>query len=85
MSRFFRNRKSNEIRAYLEAHGYKLVSRNGDDDIYAKDGYGYTVKIPNRNEVIPNGTMDSIKRMIVLNGTTRKNILNWWKENGFGD
>jgi len=85
MPKFFRNRTSKEVGKFLDAHGYKLVGHNGDDDIFARDDCVYTVKIPNRNEVIPMGTMDSIKKMIMKAGFSRNDILNWWKDNGYGD
>ena len=87
MSKFFRARKAREIRAFLIASGFILQSNNGgDDDVYSKVGYQYTVKIPNRdNEVIPDGTMSSIRKCIRHCGLTDKEILNWWKDNKYGD
>jgi predicted RNA binding protein YcfA (HicA-like mRNA interferase family) len=85
MSKFFRNRKSIEVRKFLEANGYKLVNANGDDDIYAHPNCNYTVKIPQRNETIPTGTMDHMRKMIMKNGFSKKDILNWWKNNGYGE
>jgi len=86
MSKYFRNRKAEEIRAFLEANGYKKINTNGDDDIYAKDKCQYTVKIPSRNsEIIPKGTMSQIKKMIRWCGIDDKQILNWWKGNDYGE
>jgi len=86
MAKYFRGRKSFEIRAFLEAHGFILQATHGDDDVYRRPGYQYTVKIPNRNnEDIPIGTMDYVKRCIRNCGIAPKDILRWWKENGYGD
>ena len=85
MPKFFKARRAEEIKKFLEANGYKLVNHNGDDEIWIKDGCNYTVKIPSRNETIPNGTMSYIKKMIRHCGISNKEMLKWWKENGFGD
>ena len=88
MAKRFKNRTSKEFRVFLEAHGFYYANPDGsgDDDIYARKGYGYTVKIPNRNsEVIPTGTASHIVRCIEKCGIGRKQILQWWKENGCGD
>ncbi len=85
MPKFFRSRKANEVKALIEALGYKWRNSNGDDAIYELPGFQYTVKVPIRNEVIPEGTMDYIKRMLCKNGATRRLILDWWKDNGFGE
>lgn len=86
MPKFFRGRKSREVRAFLNAHGFVLQASHGDDDVYSRPGYEYTVKIPNRdNEEIPIGTMDYIKNCIEKCGISRKEILKWWKENDYGD
>lgn len=88
MAKRFRNRTAREIQVYLEAKGFYMVNRNGDDRIYAKDGYNFTVKTPDRkNETIPNGTMDYILRAIGKCGISKSknDVLRWWKENGYGD
>lgn len=85
MPKRFKNRKAEEFKKFLEANGYKFVSRHGDDVIYARDDCTYTVKLPDRNESLKNGTADYIKRMIGLCGIDRKDILKWWKDHGFGD
>ena len=85
MAKRFRNREANEVRDFLAKNGFRCVSTNGDDDIYALGENQYTVKIPNRNEDIPTGTMMYIVKMIEKNGITRKEILIWWKDNGYGD
>lgn len=85
MPKFFRGRTSREVGKFLNAHDYKLVGRKGDDDIFARDDCNFTVKISNRNEIIPMGTMDYIKKMIIKAGFSRDYILKWWKDNGYGD
>lgn len=86
MPKFFRNRRAKEVRAFLVAHRYRNVGTNGDDDVYARDDCQYTVKIPCRDgEVIPLGTMDYIKGMIMRCGIRRNEILEWWRDNGYGD
>ncbi len=70
----------------MEAHGFSLVHTHGDDDIYERLGYQYTVKIPNRDSgVVPTGTAPYIVRCIEQYGISRKNVVERWKENGFGD
>jgi len=85
MAKFFHNRCAEEVKKLLEAWGYRWTASNGDDAIYTKEGCSYTIKVPVRNETIPNGTMDYIKKCLVRNGATRKEILTWWKENGYGE
>lgn len=86
MARFFRARTAREIRAFLIANGFVRVVTHGDDDIYSRAGFQYTVKIPNRDrEVIPDGTMSHIKKCIRKCGFVDRDILRWWKENGYGD
>ena len=86
MGKRFINRNAREFRVFLEAHGFSLVNRHGDDDIYERPNYGYTVKIPSRNsETIPNGTALSIVRSIERCGLTRKHIMSWWRANGLGE
>ena len=85
MPKYFRARKSNEVKDFLLANGFVLASRVGDDDVYEKIGYSYTVKIPNRNEVIPDGTMSAVRKYIEKCGINRKEVLRWWKENGYGE
>lgn len=85
MAKYFRARKQKEVVAFLVANGFKVVNSDGDDDIWSKDGYEYTVKVPQRNEDIPMGTMDYMRKMIQECGYTKKDILNWWKDNGYGE
>ena len=85
MAKFFRARRAREIRAFLEAHNFLLLNTHGDDDIYERPGFTYTVKIPNRdNDEIPDGTMSHIKKCIKMCGIDNKDILKWWEENGYG-
>lgn len=85
MPKFFAKRCAEEVKKFLEAHDFRLVNHDGDDEIWAKKGYQYTVKVPSRNEEIPRGTLDYIKKMIGLCGYDRKYVLRWWKENGYGE
>ncbi len=85
MPKFFRNRCAEEVKALLEAWGYEWKASDGDDAIYSKTGYTITVKVPIRNEDIRNGTMDYIKKCLCRNGANRKDILKWWKDNGYGE
>ena len=84
MPKRFRCRRAKEYRAFLEAHGFSLANHHGDDDIYERHGYSYTVKIPNKNsEEVPSGTASFIVKCIEKCGIGRRDILAWWKENGF--
>jgi len=85
MPKFFKTRKAEEVKKFLEAHGFKITNHNGDDEIWSKDDCQYTVKVPCRNEEIPRGTMDHMRKMIGMCGYDRKCILEWWKKNGYGD
>lgn len=86
MAKYFRARRGGDFRAVLEAFGFYLQSYNGDDSIYARKGYGFTVKIPTRSsEEVPMGTADFIKKCIRKCGVDPKEVLEWWKDNGYGD
>jgi hypothetical protein len=88
MPRRFRNRKAFEINDYLENHEFYIQPTKGDDRIYVRKGYLYAIKTPDRkNEGIPNGTMDYILKSIGKCGIKdpKKDVLNWWIENGYGD
>lgn len=84
--KFFAKRSDKEIKAFLEAHGYKQLAANGDDQIWARDDCAYTVKVSDRSEDrIPRGTLDQIKKMLGMAGFDRKYVLKWWKDNGYGE
>ena len=86
MPKYFQARTAREIRAFLSDCQFNLASHCGDDDVYSRKGYKYTVKIPSRDsEVIPIGTMSQIRKCIRNCGIQDKEILKWWKENGFSD
>lgn len=86
MPKFFGKRGDEEIKKFLEAHDYKMVSRDGDDQIWARDDCGYTVKVPDRRENnMARGTLDNIKKMLSYAGFDRKYVIKWWKDNGFGE
>ena len=75
MAKRFNNRKAKEYRMFLEAYGFFCVNTHGDDDIYERDGYDYTVKIPNRNsEIVPIGTAMQVVKCIENCGIGRKEI-----------
>ncbi len=83
MAKRFCNRKADEFKALLEAWGFKWENSNGDDAIYFKADTPIPIKVPIRNEDIPNGTADYIKRCLIKDGYTRQQILDWWKQNGY--
>lgn len=86
MARFFRNRRANEWRAVLEAFGYKWTNNNGDDQVWTHPKSGIAVLVPSRNEEMLLPTSDSMARKVHLClGIQKKEILKWWKDNGFGD
>lgn len=86
MGRFFRARKAREVRAFLEANDFSLAATHGDDSIYERQGYAYTVKIPSKDsDVIYDGTMSQIRKCIRQCGFRDADILKWWKNNGFGE
>lgn len=86
MAKRFNGRCGRDYRVFLEAHGFSCVNGNGDDDIYERQGYGYTVKIPHRDsEEVPTGTALQIVRCIEKCGISRKDVLKWWKDNGHGE
>ena len=86
MARFFKNRTANEWRALLAAHGYKWIHNNGDDQVWKLVGNGIVILVPDRNEgmILPT-SMDMARKMGLGAGTSKKDILKWWKENGFGE
>lgn len=84
MAKHFRNRAARCYRELLEAWGFKWTSSNGDDAIYTKPGAPIPIKIPSRdNEGVPIGTGDYIKKCLIKDGYTRKQILDWWEQNGY--
>ncbi len=84
MPKFFRARKAEQIKKFLETKNFTIVNGNGDDEIWARTGWNYTIKLPCRNEEIPDGTMSNIKKCMRRCGVDPKEMLQWWKENGFG-
>lgn len=86
MARFFRNRRADEWRAVLTAFGYKWKNNQGDDQVWAHEKYGIAVLVPSRNEELLLPASDSMARKVSLClGIKKKEILVWWKENGFGE
>ncbi|MEK7552275.1 MAG: hypothetical protein AAB534_02550 [Patescibacteria group bacterium] len=85
MPKFFRARKAEIIKKFLETKDFYLANTNGDDEIWARRGFNYTLKLPNRNEEIPDGTMSSIKKCMRHCGVDPKEMLEWWKKEGYGD
>lgn len=86
MPKFFGKRGDEEIKKFIEAHGYEIVGRNGDDQIWAKSDCVYTVKVPDRRENnMARGTLDQIKKMLGKCGFSRAYVIKWWKDNGYGE
>ena len=86
MAKYFKARKAKEVRVFLEAMGFILQTTHGDDTIYRREGFGFTVKIPSRDsDVIPLGTMSQIRKCVRNCGFSDKQILKWWKENNYGE
>lgn len=86
MARFFRNRRADEWRAVLTAFGYKWKNNQGDDQVWTNEKYGIAVLVPSRNEELLLPTSDSMARKVSMClGIKKKEILVWWKENGFGE
>jgi len=86
MARFFKNRTANEWRALLGGLGYHWTGNNGDDQVWVRDGSGFAVLVPTRNEdIILPTSMDMARKVSLGCGISKKDILKWWKENGFGE
>jgi len=86
MARFFRNRRADEWRAVLTAFGYKWKNNQGDDQVWTNEKYGIAVLVPSRNEELLLPTSDSMARKVSMCLVIKKKeILVWWKENGFGE
>ena len=85
MARRFKNRSTKEIVFFLEAHGFFKANIKGDDAIYCKKGFVYTVKVTLNREATPIGTMMQIAKMTALCGVSKSEWLRWWKTNGFGE
>jgi hypothetical protein len=85
MPKFFRARKAEIIKKFLETKEFYVGNTNGDDEIWVRDGWNYTIKLPSRNEEIPDGTMSSIKKCMRNCGVDPKEMLEWWKKNGYGE
>ena len=86
MSKYFRNRKASEWRTVLIAFGYKHINSNGDDQVWAKEGCNQVVLVPGRDsEVIILQTAMDMSRKVGKCGISKKDVLKWWKENGYGE
>jgi len=82
MPRYFKNRSTEEIISFLEAHGFSRRNVVGDDAIYCKNGWPLVCKVTLNIISTPIGTMQQIKR---CSGYSSKEWCNWWKENDFGE
>jgi len=82
MARHLRNRSTEEIISFLEAHDFYRRNIVGDDAIYCKKGWSLTCKVTLNKKSTPIGTMQQIKR---CSGHSSKEWCRWWKENGFGE
>lgn len=86
MARFFRNRTANEWRAVLVAFGHKWKNNKGDDQAWTHENSTIAVLVPSRNETLLLPTSASMARKVCLwIGVQKKEILKWWKENGYGE
>ena len=90
MARFFRNRKAIEWKALAKAFGLEIVNNNrdGDDEVWGrKNKSGIVILIPSRdNEVVILPTaMTMARKFQLLLSISKKDILKWWVDNGFGE
>jgi hypothetical protein len=62
------------------------MHNNGDDQVWKREGSGIVILVPDRNEgmILPT-SMDMARKMTLGAGISKKDILKWWKENGFGE
>ena len=81
MARYFKNRSTKEIVAFLIAHNFELKNTKGDDDVFVDD-LMHVVKVTKNRKSTPIGTMQSIQKW---SGYSKKEWINWWKKNGFGE
>jgi hypothetical protein len=82
MARYFNNRSSKEIVAFLEEHGFCFDIGHGDDDVYIKNGWKFPVKVTRDQKSTPIGTMIYIVKM---SGYSKKEWGKWWIDNGYGE
>jgi hypothetical protein len=82
MARYLNNRCTEEVIAFLEAHGFYRSNVIGDDAVYCKIDRQLTCKVTLNKKCIPIGTMQQIKR---CSGYSSKEWTKWWNDNGFGE
>ena len=82
MLRYLKNRSSDEIIAFLLAHGFRRVNVLGDDAVYVKDGHQLTCKVTLNQKSTPIGAMQQIKR---CSGYSSKDWVKWWAKNDYGE
>jgi hypothetical protein len=86
MAKFFRNRTSDEWRAVLFAFGYHWTNNRGDDQVWVNPKSKIAVLVPSRNESLLLPTSESMARKICIGlKISKKEILKWWKENGYSE
>ncbi|PIQ80094.1 MAG: hypothetical protein COV79_02310 [Parcubacteria group bacterium CG11_big_fil_rev_8_21_14_0_20_41_14] len=82
MPRRFKNRRTEEIIAFLLAHGFRRSNTVGDDEIYTKPGWHLVCKVTLNQKSTPIGTMQQIKR---CSGYSSREWIGWWKDKGYGE
>jgi hypothetical protein len=88
MAKFWRNRTSREWKAVLETYGFEpFYTRNsGDDEVWRKGDSNIAILVPSRDsEVLILPTSAAMARSAAKNGLSKKEILQWWKDNGYGE
>jgi len=86
MARFFRNRTANEWRAVLTAFGFHYKHNNGDDEVWAHKNSSMIILVPSRNEdILLPTSLDMARKLCIAKDMKKKEILRWWKKNGYGE
>lgn len=72
----------------LAAFGYTHVSNKGDDEIWKHDNdLTLRILIPSRDKgtIIITTADYMLRNMQKCGAATKKEVLRWWVENGYGD
>jgi predicted RNA binding protein YcfA (HicA-like mRNA interferase family) len=86
MAKRFRNRTSEEWRAVIRGLGFQWVNSNGDDEVYTHNKCDLAVLVPMRNEdIIMPTSIDMARKVEICLGIKKKDIIKWWKDNGFSE
>lgn len=84
MANPFKNKTAEAWKAVLTAFGYKAVNQNGHDEVWRKEQDTQVILVPSRaSKVIITSTSYYMLRAAEKCGLTRKQIKDWWKENGY--